>query len=131
MAPALSRLTVLIFSLGGIVTAHAADAVVVPAGPAQGYYVERAVPFQIYDYEPGIYLRAYWSEPWANRRYFPITGKRPKLGRDENLSAVRKLSPPAKTFYREWSTSQMADEILVPVAADPRPILPAPLPPQK
>ena len=133
MVHALSRLAVAVVVCAGVSSAHAADAVVAPVAPGLAYFGERSVPFTVYDYEPGIYLRAYWSEPWGNRRYFPITGKRPKVGRDENLHAPRHLPPPAKTFYREWSTSQIADEV-VPATVNPPPllpVLPAPLPPQK
>jgi hypothetical protein len=64
----------------------------------------RAAQFAILDDEPGVTRRAYWSAPWQNRHYFPFTGKKPKVGRAENLSAKRRMSKPAESYYREWST---------------------------
>jgi hypothetical protein len=71
-----------------------------------GYSVSgvRAPQYLVYDNEPGVYVRAYWSAPWQNRRYFPFTGKKPKVGRHERLTELRPVPPPAETFYREWST---------------------------
>jgi hypothetical protein len=64
----------------------------------------RAGQYFIYDDQPGVYVRSYWREPWRNRHYFPFTGKKPKVGRHENLSAKRPAPKPAESFYREWST---------------------------
>jgi hypothetical protein len=64
----------------------------------------RAGQFFVYDYQPGVEVRAYWARPWQNRHYFPFTGKKPKVGRRENLSAKRPAPKPAESFYREWST---------------------------
>ena len=82
--------------------AGAADYVVGRSGYAVGGV--RAPQLLIYDDEPGVYVRAYWSPPWQGRHYYPFTGKKPKVGRHERLSAVRPAPPPAETFYREWST---------------------------
>jgi hypothetical protein len=65
----------------------------------------RSHPIVVYDYEPGVHVRAYWTAPWRNRRYFPTTGEKPELGRDEDLTAPRDISEPAQNFYRSWSTS--------------------------
>jgi len=64
----------------------------------------RAPQLLIYDVEPGTEIRAYWAPPWQNRRYFPFTGKKPKVGRHEDLNAPRRIAAPAPTYYQEWST---------------------------
>jgi hypothetical protein len=65
---------------------------------------QRTGQLVIYDYQPGVVVRAYWQAPWRNRRYFPRTGERPEIGRDEDLSAPSERSRPAETFTRYWST---------------------------
>lgn len=94
---------VMVAAAGG---ACAADYVVGRSGIVGGYAAGgvRAPQLLIYDDEPGVYVRAYWSTPWQGRHYYPFTGKKPKVGRHERLSAVRRAPPPAETFYREWST---------------------------
>jgi hypothetical protein len=67
-------------------------------------YGVRAPQLLVYDNQPGVYVRAYWAPPWQNRHYYPFTGKKPKVGRHENLTAVRAAPEPAESFYREWST---------------------------
>ena len=83
--------------------ANAAD--VSAGGPVTGYgpyaYSPRIEPLIVYDYQPGVIVRSYWWSPWQNRHYFPKTGKRPKVGRLERVTA-RKSSPP-QDFYRSWS----------------------------
>ncbi|MGI8527361.1 MAG: hypothetical protein ACR2K5_14535 [Pseudolabrys sp.] len=73
-----------------------------------GYWRDgvRAGEIVIYDFEPGVLTRAYWSPPWRNRHYFPLTGKRPRIGREEDLRARAKPKP-AEDFYREWSTLRL------------------------
>lgn len=87
--------------------ASAAD--VYGGGPAGGYgpyaYSPRIEPLIVYDYQPGVIVRSYWWAPWQNRHYFPKTGKRPKVGRLERVTA-RKGSPP-QDFYRSWSVSSV------------------------
>jgi hypothetical protein len=66
----------------------------------------RAIQQVIYDYQPGVTVRAYWLPPWRDRHYFPKTGKKPKLGRLEHFSVNPGRAPvPAKSFHRAWSTS--------------------------
>ena len=78
-------------------------------GPVTGYglyaYSPRIEPLIVYDYQPGVIVRSYWWSPWQNRHYFPKTGKRPKVGRLEHVTA-RKSSPP-QDFYRSWSVSSV------------------------
>ncbi len=97
---------IVIFACGfaGVTPARAAD---LSDGPAPDYSAigYRVAPLVIYDYEPGVVVRAYWSAPWGNRHYYPATGKRPRIGRRENLSAPRIAPRPAQTFRRSWSNA--------------------------
>jgi hypothetical protein len=70
--------------------------------PALG---ERVAPLVIYDYQPGVVVRAYWQAPWRHRHYYPRTGEKPEIGRDEDLSAPYESYEPAKTFKRYWSNA--------------------------
>lgn len=103
---ALFALALFALGIAGLTAASAAD---LPADrlPATQISVAgvRATPVVIVDYEPGISGRAYWRAPWRHRHYFPVTGKRPKVGRHERMSAVRPAPKPAQTFYREWSNA--------------------------
>jgi hypothetical protein len=86
----------------GLTAASAADL----SGRA-GYYESwpvRAPQVLVYDVEPGTEIRAWWAPGWQNRRYFPVTGKKPKVGRHEDLNAPRRIAAPAPTYYQEWST---------------------------
>ena len=74
----------------------------------QGDYHEfgyRSAPLVIYDFQPGVTMRPYWLQPWGHRHYFPATGKRPRIGRHENLFAPSRRSKPAQTFQRSWSNA--------------------------
>ena len=86
----------------GIAGASAAD-----LDKERGYFAigYRSAPLVIYDDQPGVFVRAYWLEPWDHRHYFPATGKRPRIGRHENLAAVSRPSKPAQTFRRSWSNA--------------------------
>jgi hypothetical protein len=95
--------------LAGVSAAKAADLPSVPSGnfithaSSVGY---RTSPLVIYDDQPGVVVRAYWLAPWRHRHYFPTTGEKPEVGRDEDLSAGAGAAPePAETFQRYWSTS--------------------------
>jgi hypothetical protein len=87
--------------------ANAAD--VSAGGPVTGYglyaYSPRIEPLIVYDYQPGVIVRSYWLAPWQNRHYFPKTGKRPKAGRLEHVTARKSSSP--RDFYRSWSVSSV------------------------
>ncbi|MGC1467036.1 MAG: hypothetical protein WA792_15040 [Pseudolabrys sp.] len=66
----------------------------------------RALPIVVYDYEPGVVVRAYWSAPWRNRHYFPTRRKVDITARDEDVSTgSAEPIKPAESFHREWSTS--------------------------
>lgn len=92
-------MAVLVAGMAGLGEAAAADSVAVYS--AGGV---RAPQLLVYDNQPGVYVRVYWAAPWQNRHYYPFTGKKPKVGRHENLTAVRPAPEPAESFYREWST---------------------------
>lgn len=103
--------------------AGAADFV---SGPGYGV---RAPQLLVYDNQPGVYVRAYWAPPWQGRHYYPFTGKKPKVGRHENLTAVRAAPEPAESFYREWSTLSLYPP--PPPRADVSPLPEQPLIPLK
>ena len=92
----------------GSTAVSAAD--VSAGGPVVGYgayapYGGRIEPLIVYDYEPGVIVRSYWWAPWQNRHYFPKTGKRPRAGRLEHVTARK--SSHAQDFYRSWSVSSV------------------------
>jgi hypothetical protein len=94
--------------IAGISAASAAD---VPRDNLSGYsthysaHGHRAGQFWIYDFQPGVIVRAYWRAPWRNRHYYPTTGEKPDSGRLEDLSPGAGAPEPAETFQRSWSTS--------------------------
>jgi hypothetical protein len=94
---------VAMFGTVAITPARAADLSVPPSVGTQWFVGQRAEPVVIFDDEPGVVVRPYWLPPWRNRHYFPMTGRGPRLGRRENLSA-RTAYRPAQSFYREWTT---------------------------
>ncbi len=79
--------------------------------PALG---RRVAPLVIYDYEPGVVVRAYWIAPWRHRHYFPTTGEAPEIGRDEDLSATGAPPEPAEGFAREWSNAPAIRHVPLP-----------------
>lgn len=97
-----------------------------------GYYEPypvRAPQILVYDVEPGTEIRAWWAQPWQNRRYFPFTGKKPKVGRREDLNAPRRIAAPAPTYYQEWSTLSLYPPRVIMPPADVTPAMPL-LPPK-
>lgn len=118
----------------GIESAAAAD--IDFGGGAGGYlpYGERAGQVFIYDVQPGVVIRPYWHAPWRHRHYFPSGDGEPKLGRDEDLSAVSVVSNPPESFHRYWSTTSIPPDYprprppkTVPVAPDDEHFTPPPL----
>ena len=99
-------LVAVIFSgLAGATTAIAAD-LSHGGGETSTYYSAygaRIEPIVIYDDQPGVIGRTYWDTPWANRHYYPKTGKRPKMGRVEHLPAH--LPTRAENYFRRWTVS--------------------------
>jgi hypothetical protein len=96
--------------LAGTVCARAAD---LPLRPAPGRNVglhyraigRHVAPLVIWDYEPGVVVRAWWLPPWRHRHYYPATGKRPRIGRRESWRVRGEATEPAETFYRTWTTT--------------------------
>lgn len=84
----------------------------------------------VYDIEPEPGIRAYWTRPWQGRHYYPFTGKKPKVGRLENLSAKYPAPKRAPSYYREWSTLSLYPPRVTLPPADAAPPY-APLMPSK
>ena len=66
-------------------------------------YGARIEPIVIYDDQPGVIARSYWYAPWANRHYFPRTGKRPRVGRLEHITTHPNSR--AESYFRLWTAS--------------------------
>jgi hypothetical protein len=114
--------------LAGVSAASAADLSTDGSYATRSYAIgERATPLLTYDYQPGVAVRAYWHAPWRNRHYFPFTGERPEIGRDEDLSAPRMRTAPGATYKRYWSTSFMPDQPFASPPAVMPPKTPGPL----
>jgi hypothetical protein len=76
-------------------------------------YGHRIGPIVVYDFQPGVVVRAYWVSPWRHRHYFPFGGKQ------DADAAPRDDGPPqpAESFERSWSTCNMCDRQLAPLRA--------------
>jgi hypothetical protein len=90
--------------LAGITAAGAAD-LPYPLAPRSAYIDEPAAQLVVYQYEPGVTMRAYWLPPWRNRHYFPHSNRRPRLGRKESRSRVGGRPRPPETYARSWSNA--------------------------
>lgn len=104
----LFAVALIVLGLAGVTPAGAADLVGGNSGNyAVGYsaHGHRAGLLVIYDFEPGIVVRAYWAPPWRQRHYYPTTGEKPESGRNEDLTGGGGAPEPAETFQRFWSTS--------------------------
>lgn len=86
-------------------TAWSADLPHRPYATRHAAYGVRTGAIIVYDYEPGVAVRAYWIAPWRNRRYFPTDGEAPEIGRDEDVTDRGDMPQPAEAFERSWSTS--------------------------
>lgn len=116
-----------LMSAVGALAANAADISGVRFGSGYSEYAPfgaRIEPIIVYDYEPGVIVRSYWYAPWDNRHYFPKTGRRPRSGRLEHISAHH-ISK-AQDYYRFWSVSSVFAPELPPLAARPFAIPSAP-----
>lgn len=111
--------------LAGMVSARAAD---LPLKPVPDRNVglhyraigRRVAPLVIYDYEPGVVVRAYWLPPWRHRHYYPATGERPRVGRREYWHVRGEAPEPAESYYRTWTTTSafVAERPLRPARED-------------
>ena len=91
-------------------------------------YGARMEPVIIYDDQPGVIVRSYWDAPWDNRHYFPRTGRKPRVGRLEHISAHPRVSK-AQSYFRYWAASSVfISEIPGPV---PGPALRYGIPPRQ
>lgn len=83
------------------VSAHAAD---LGGGLAGGGWAGavHTEPFVVYDFEPGIVVRAYWLPPWRGRHYFPSGGTMPVVGRREQLEPAPVAGK--RNYERNWSS---------------------------
>jgi len=115
---ALKAIAILIFGVAGIAAAGAAD---LPNGPAARdvftHHVpngRRVGPIVVYDFQPGVVVRAYWLSPWRHRHYFPFGAE--KI--DADMPADNDTPPqPAESFERSWSTCDMCGRELPPLRA--------------
>ena len=104
----LFAVALIVFAIAGCNAASAAD---IPTERDWTYSTrsaglgQRTAPLVVYDYYPGVVVRAYWLAPWRHRHYYPATGEKPEIGRDEDLSAPSNASEPPEPFYRSWSTT--------------------------
>lgn len=67
----------------------------------------RAGMLVITDDQAGVALRPYWRQPWDRRHYFPATGRKPRRGRDENLSARHAPLRRAASYEHHWWVSSV------------------------
>jgi hypothetical protein len=117
----LFALVLMTLAIAGLVPVSAADLVepnsdggLSDGAPVEGVSYDgawthgvRAMPAVIFDYEPGVNVRAYWRSPWRHRHYFPVAGKQPVVGRLEDLSVTGSALQPAENYYRSWSTTAL------------------------
>ncbi len=93
-----------LFVIGSVGLAMSATAPLRAADYEYAVAGVRAAPQVIYDYEPGIVVRAYWLPPWRNHHYFPrgqkIKAVVPRGAASRPMHRIR----PAQDFHREWST---------------------------
>jgi hypothetical protein len=101
-------IAVLILSFAGVTAAGAVDAPRdvfthnVPHG-------QRVGPIVIYEFQPGVVVRAYWLSPWRNRHYFPFAAAKPNLTPPDDGPPK-----PAEDFERSWSTPHSSIRALPP-----------------
>jgi hypothetical protein len=127
---ALGTIAILFVGIAGASVARAAD---LPSGQAAHNvfthhvpYGRRVSPLVIYDYRPGVVVRAYWLAPWRHRHYFPFGGNK----FDPDLAPANDAPPePAESSERSWSTSQTFIRELPPLRARDEAPRDEPLPP--
>jgi hypothetical protein len=116
----LGAIAILVLGIAAAGVAHAAD-MRVGHGRFVAHYDPLGRPagqILLYDWEPGVVVRAYWLPPARNHHYFPF-------GRDRwdiHPAHARWVRPrPAQSFYRYWSTSSGFDAPPPRYWAPPRP----------
>ena len=108
--------------LASATAASAADVSVGPGAGGPGYvdYGLRTEPVIVYDFEPGVIVRTYWEPPYRNHHYFPTTGRKPRVGRLEHVSARRPSR--SEDYVRYWSASSIFGPVLAPGTAGMGPL---------
>lgn len=92
----------LVFAVALLSVASLARAADLPVAYRSDDYATRSEMIWLYDVEPGVVVRAYWSEPWHGHHFFPYAGIAPRVGRYERLSGPAK---PAKSYTRTWNNN--------------------------
>jgi len=129
---ALFAAAVLTLGIAGVIPACAADLIEPGAGIGEidggqmsgrgwSFHGVRAGPVILYDVQPGVVTRTWFLSPWHHRHYFPATGEKPRIGRDEDFS-VRSDVQPAESFYRVWSTNDLFVHERRPIRVHARPL---------
>ena len=111
---ALKAITILVFGIAGCAAARAAD---LPGERAARdvftHHVpngQRVGPIVIYDFQPGVVVRAYWASPWRHRHYFPFGAEKIDVDASDNDGPLQ----PAESYERSWSTCDMCARALPP-----------------
>ena len=114
---ALKAIAILVFGIAGCAAACAAD---LPAERAARdvftHHVpngQRVGPIVIYDFQPGVVVRAYWASPWRHRHYFPFGAEKIDVDASDNDGPLQ----PAESFERSWSTCDVCARQLPPLRA--------------
>ena len=74
----LFAVALIVLGIAGVTAASAADLSIDRSAnySSRSYAIgQRIAPLVVYDYQPGVLVRAYWLAPWRHRHYFPHTGK--------------------------------------------------------
>jgi hypothetical protein len=105
---ALMIIAVLVAGFTAVAPARAADLPAERADRADVFthrvpHGHRVGPIIVYDFEPGIVVRAYWASPWRHHHYFPFGAKRDA----DNAPNDAGPPQPAESFERSWSTCNM------------------------
>ena len=101
---ALAMIALLLSGLAGASAVRAADGP--PEPVARDVFIQRvpfgyrAGPIIVYDFQPGVVVRAYWRAPWRSRHYFPFGAAPPEPAADDDGPPK-----PAESFERFWSTA--------------------------
>ena len=114
---ALKAIAILVFGIAGCAVACAAD---LPGERAARdvftHHVpngQRVGPIVIYDFQPGVVVRAYWASPWRHRHYFPFGAEKIDVDASDNDGPLQ----PAESFERSWSTCDVCARELPPLRA--------------
>ena len=113
---ALKAIAILVFGIVGCAAACAADLPAERAARDVFTHVphgRRVGPIVIYDFQPGVVVRAYWASPWRHRHYFPFGAEKIDVNTSDNDGPLQ----PAESYERSWSTCDMCGRALPPLRA--------------